>query len=102
MEENVTMSTGALLRSIREQKGLLLREIGAKLSVDPALVSKIERNERLPTREQIKAFCRLHRNHREAIMVAWLSDKLVDNLRDEKLAFLAMEVAESKLKYGYE
>jgi len=33
---------GTILRELREAKGLLLREVGAKLSLDPTILSKIE------------------------------------------------------------
>lgn len=102
MEGKEIQSIGSLLRSLRENKGLLLRELGAKLSLDPTLLSKIERGERLPTKEQIKAFTKTYRGQKETIMVAWLSDVLVHKVKDEKLAIQAMQVAESKLKYGYE
>ena len=46
---------GDTLRALRESKGLLLREVGAELSLDPTLLSKIERNDRMPTKEQVKA-----------------------------------------------
>ena len=45
--------TGELLKQLRESEGLLLREVGAKLSIDPTLLSKIEQNKRLPTSKQI-------------------------------------------------
>lgn len=46
---------GQTLRELRESKGLLLREVGAALSLDPTLLSKIERNDRMPTKEQVNS-----------------------------------------------
>ena len=46
---------GAILRELREIKGLLLREVGAKLSIDPALLSKIEQDKRMPTKDQVRS-----------------------------------------------
>jgi len=39
---------GQVLRELRESKGLLLRQVGAELSIDPTILSKIERNGRMP------------------------------------------------------
>jgi len=51
---------GDTLRALRESKGLLLREVGAELSLDLTLLSKIERNDRMPTKEQVKALSKFY------------------------------------------
>lgn len=93
-------SIGQLLKSLRLDKGWILRELSVKTSLDPTLLSKIERDERLPTKEQIKTFCKVYRGKREAIMLAYLSDKILQEVEDEKLALQAMVVAEEKMRYG--
>jgi transcriptional regulator with XRE-family HTH domain len=47
-------SIGEIIRELREQKSLLLRQVAAEIEIDQALLSKIERNERMPTKEQVK------------------------------------------------
>ena len=37
---------GETIRHIRENKGMLLRQVAATLEIDTALISKIERGER--------------------------------------------------------
>ena len=91
---------GTILRELREAKGLLLREVGAKLSLDPTILSKIERDERLPTKEQVKALSSFYKEQKNDIIIAWLSDKLVYEVQDEKFALQAMQVAEEKVKYS--
>jgi len=49
---------GEIIRELREQKSLLLRQVAAEIEIDQALLSKIERNERMPTRTQIKRFAK--------------------------------------------
>jgi transcriptional regulator with XRE-family HTH domain len=46
-------SLGEKIRTIRESKSLLLRQVAAYLEIDTALISKIERGERRLTREQV-------------------------------------------------
>lgn len=92
-------SIGTLLRELRANRGLLLREVGAKVSLDPTLLSKIERDERMPTRVQINALADLYKEQKREILTAWLSDKLTDLLQGEELAIEAMKVAEEKLSY---
>jgi transcriptional regulator with XRE-family HTH domain len=90
---------GNLLRELREDRGLLLREVGASLSIDPTLLSKIERDERMPTREQVKAFAEFYGDKKNEVLITWLSDKLVYFVQDEDLAIQAIMVAEEKVLY---
>lgn len=90
---------GITLRDLREIKGLLLREVGAKLSIDPTILSKIERDERMPTNEQVKALADFYKDQENEVIIAWLSDKLVHELENEDLALQAMIVAEEKIKF---
>jgi transcriptional regulator with XRE-family HTH domain len=92
-------SLGELLRQQREKNGLLLREVGAALEMDTALLSKIERDERKANKEQVIAFAKYYKVPAEDLLVAWLSDKLAYELKDENLALKAMQVAEEKIKY---
>ncbi|APD07540.1 hypothetical protein UJ101_02036 [Flavobacteriaceae bacterium UJ101] len=45
------MVLAELLKSKRESKGLLIREVTYKVNVDTALISKIEKGDRKPIRE---------------------------------------------------
>lgn len=89
---------GQTLRELREGKDLLLREVGAKLSIDPTILSKIERDERMPTKEQVKALADFYKEQKNEVIIAWLSDKLVHEMENEDLALQAMLVAEEKIK----
>ena len=90
---------GQILRELRESKGLLLREVGAELSLDPTLLSKIERNDRMPTKKQAKFLSDFYGNKKNEVIIAWLSDKLVYEVQDEDLGLAAMKVAEQKIEY---
>lgn len=90
---------GATLRELREEKGLLLREVGAKLSIDPTILSKVERDERMPTKDQIKLFAVFYKDKKNELIIAWLSDKLVYEVQDEEFAIQAIQVAEEKIEY---
>jgi transcriptional regulator with XRE-family HTH domain len=90
---------GDTLRGLRESKGLLLREVGAELSLDPTLLSKIERNDRMPTKEQVRALSEFYEDKKNEVLIAWLSDKLVYEVQDEDLGLVAMKVAEKKIEY---
>ena len=91
---------GTLLRQLRESEGWLIREIGAKMGIDPALISKIERNDRMPTKHQIVAYCNIFPQHAASINIAWLSDKVLYEIQDDAHALQAIKAAERKIKYG--
>jgi transcriptional regulator with XRE-family HTH domain len=46
-------SFGEYLRNKREQQGLSLRKVAAELDIDTSILSKIERNERMATKEML-------------------------------------------------
>jgi transcriptional regulator with XRE-family HTH domain len=90
---------GEIIRELREQKSLLLRQVAANIEIDQALLSKIERNERMPTKDQVKRLAKFFGKDENEFLVAFLSDKLVYEVRDEEMALKAMQVAEKKIHY---
>ena len=90
---------GEIIRELREEKSLFLRQVAAEIEIDQALLSKIERNERMPTREQVKRFAHFFKTDENEMLVAYLSDKLVHELLNEEMALKAMHVAEKKINY---
>ena len=98
-KQGTLKTIGTILRDLREAKGLLLREVGAKLSLDPTILCKIEQDKRMPTKEQVKALADFYKDQKNEVIIAWLSDKLVNEVQDEDLALQAMQVAEDKIKY---
>lgn len=97
---SILKTIGTTLRELREEKGLFLREVGAKLSLDPTILSKIEQDKRMPTKEQVKALAAFYKQQKKDVIIAWLSDKLFYEVQDEDLALQAMRVAEEKIRYN--
>ena len=88
-----------IIRELREQNGLLLRQVAAEIEIDQALLSKIERGERMPTKEQVIRLAKFYKVDEREFLVAFLSDKLVYEVQDEEVALKAMQVAERKINY---
>lgn len=95
MKKNTT--TGEILREARERKGLLLRHVCAELDVDTAILSKIERNERKATKEQIIKLAEILDLDRDDLLIQYLSDKILNEIKNEDLGTKALKVAEQKL-----
>ena len=91
-------SLGDTIRKLREEKELPLQTVAAFLDIDQAILVKIERGQRKPTREHVVqlGYFKVKQND---LLVAWLSDKLVYELEDEEVALQALQVAEEKVKY---
>lgn len=92
-------TTAEFIRELREEKGLLLRQVAAEIEIDQALLSKIERGERMPTREQVVRLAKFYKIDQNEILITFFSDKLVYEVQDEEVALKAMRVAEKKINY---
>jgi len=90
---------GVTIRKLREEKELPLRTVAAYLDIDQAILSKMERGQRKPTREQVVKLAEYFKVKEENLLVAWLSDRLVYEVADEQIALKALQVAEEKIKY---
>lgn len=91
---------GEILREKREEKGLYLRHISAQLDIDTAILSKIERSERKATKEQIVKLAEILDLNKEELLILYLSEKILYEIKDEELGEEALKVAEQKIKYN--
>lgn len=92
-------SLGDNIRKLREDKDLPLRTVAAYLDIDQAILSKIERGQRKASREQVVMLADYFKVKENDLIIAWLSDKVVEDVEDEKFALQAIHVAEEKIKY---
>jgi predicted nucleotidyltransferase/plasmid maintenance system antidote protein VapI len=90
---------GEILRKLREEKELSLRAVAEYLDIDQAILSKIERGQRQATRTQVVKLAAYFKIKESDFLISWLSDKLVDEVADEKVALTALRVAEEKVEY---
>lgn len=91
---------GSIIRKLREGNKQPLRTVAAFLDIDQAILSKMERGQRKPTRAQVLKLADYFKVDENDLLVAWLSDKLVYELGDEILALEALQVAEEKVQYN--
>jgi transcriptional regulator with XRE-family HTH domain len=91
-------SLGEKIRTIRESKSLLLRQVAAHLEIDTALISKIERGERRLTREQVIKLAKFYNVSDEELLTLWLSDKLLDTIENDPFAMQGLNKAKNILK----
>jgi len=92
-------SFGDKIRKLRGDNELPLRTVAAFLDIDQAILSKMERGQRKPSREQVLKIAEYFKVKENELLVAWLSDKLVYEVESEELALKALQLAEEKVKY---
>jgi len=87
----------ALLKTAREQKGLKTREVSHLLNIDQALISKFESGLRTPTKKQIAQLSELLEIDFEILSIAWLKQKILNEIRDEEFGLKALNAAAQEL-----
>ena len=93
------MQFGEYLKSLREERQLLQREIASILQMDMALLSKIERGTRKARREQVTAFAEAYNIDPKELDKRWLVDQVMEILKDEEDPKGILKVAEEEIKY---
>lgn len=91
-----------ILKNARNAQHITLRRLSAVLDIDTALISKIERGERVATREQVVAVIEYFKLDEKDTMAAWLADRVYQLLSEEEYGSEALMVAEAAIRYGKE
>jgi len=92
-------SFGQKIRSLRESQELLLRQVAAAIEIDQALLSKIERGERIATKNQVIALADFFEIDERELLTLWLGEKIAYEIKDEEIANDALKVAEEAIQY---
>ena len=93
------LSTGEQIRKLREGKGMPLRKVAAELDIDQSILSKIERGERKASKDQIVKIASIFEVDEKELLINYLSDKVIYELKGEDLAEDALKLAERKIQY---
>lgn len=99
MKSNITQATGDIIRQLREDRQLPLRKIAAILDIDTSYYSKIERNEKKATKEQIQKLEVFFEVEKNSLMIPFLSEKIYYEIAEEECADQVLKVAERQVKY---
>lgn len=94
-----TKSFGEHLRHLREGSGLTLKFVSEQISIDTSLLAKIERNERQPTKQLIKAVADYFKADEKELQNDFLSDQIAYKILDEEADLAILKVAEKKVSY---
>lgn len=90
---------GQRVRELRDKNSILLRQIAAHLEVDTALISKLEKGDRNPNKEQVIKIAEFLNVESDDLLTLWLADKVESAVaNDENLASNAMDIVKNKIK----
>jgi len=91
------MFLGKRIKEIREEKGLLQRQLAAELEIDSPMYSKIERGERRAKREQVIKLADLLETDKDELLTLWLAGQINEIVKDESTALKAIEIVKEHL-----
>jgi len=90
---------GEYIRKLREEEGMPLRKLAAALDIDQSTLSKIERNDRRPTKDMVSRLAKTFNLDKNQLMIGYLTDKITYELADEEAGLEALKVAERQIEY---
>ena len=92
------MLLGNKIKSLRDEQGILQRQVAAYLEIDTPMFSKIERGDRRAKRSQVIQMATYFKVDEKEMLTLWLADKILDALEDEdELNLNAIKIAEMEI-----
>ena len=92
------MLLGNKIRSLRDEQGILQRQVAAYLEIDTPMFSKIERGDRRAKRSQVIQMATYFKVDEKEMLTLWLADKVLDTLEGEDEQCLdALDTAKAEL-----
>ena len=92
------MLLGNKIKSLRDEQGILQRQVAAYLEIDTPMFSKIERGDRRAKRSQVIQMATYFKVNEKEMLTLWLADKILSDLEgEEDLKLTAIETVKSEL-----
>ncbi len=93
------MLFGNKIRKLRDEHGVLQRQLAALLEIDTPMFSKIERGDRRAKREQVIKLAEYFHQDEKEMLTLWLADKVLDAIsNEEELSHSAISVAQEQIQ----
>ncbi|MBR5467552.1 MAG: helix-turn-helix transcriptional regulator [Bacteroidaceae bacterium] len=93
------MIFGRKIKELRDEQGVLQRQLAALLEIDTPMFSKIERGDRKAKREQVIKMAEYFHQDVNDMLTIWLADKVLDTVKNEDTIDLAaINIAKEEIK----
>lgn len=89
---------GQKLKSFREAKGLLQRQVAAALEVDTAYISKMESSDKPVSKSYLPKLSKLYGVSVAELQTLWLANKVYEIVKDNDLGLKAVEIVKEALE----
>jgi fido (protein-threonine AMPylation protein)/DNA-binding XRE family transcriptional regulator len=89
----------SFMKEARIAKGISQKELASLLMIDPSLITRMEKGERLPVRSQVVQLAALLGVPEKKLLVRWMSEKIVRELEHEPFAKEVLIAAEEQVRY---
>ena len=77
------MLLGKRIKELRDENGVLQRQLAALLEIDTPMFSKIERGDRRAKRTQVVQLANYFNVGEKELLTLWVADKVLDAVEDE-------------------
>jgi transcriptional regulator with XRE-family HTH domain len=91
---------GQKIKLLREEKGLAQRQVASYINVDPAYISKVERNEKLIGKERLYQLSKLFNTPVSDLLPLWLADNILSITQTAECGIQSLTLALKKLKHA--
>ena len=92
------MLLGKRIKELRDENGVLQRQLAALLEIDTPMFSKIERGDRRAKRTQVVQLANYFNVDEKELLTLWVADKVLDAVKnEEELKSDAIKVAQSSI-----
>ena len=92
------MLLGNKIKSLRDEQGILQRQVAAYLEIDTPMFSKIVRGDRRAKWNLVPKLAEYFHVDEKELLTLWLADRILDAIKGEdELKFKAIEVAKCEL-----
>jgi transcriptional regulator with XRE-family HTH domain len=91
-------SFGEYLRNRREQLGLPLRKVAAELDIDTSILSKIERSERVATKEMLPTLAKTLEVQEKELEIEFIKSFILSDIGDLKFLKSGLEETLNTIK----
>lgn len=95
------MYFGKKIKELREERGMVQRQLAAVIEVDTPMYSKLERGERFAKREHVILLAKELGVDEQELLSLWLADKMLGLADKEDLPLLALQTAINLTKSKY-
>lgn len=92
------MHFGEKVKKLRTEKSLYMRQLASMLEIDISILSKIEKGSRLARREHVIKLAEIFEVDINDLLAIWLADKIYEVVKDEQVAFRAINITIEKLE----